>query len=56
MKSRYILLLLLFSFHVYSLPTFRNEIIHSSAELGKVCLTSEGDNLILSKAQGQIDN
>ena len=53
MKSRYILLLLLFSFHVYSLPTFRNEIIHSSAELGKVCLTSEGDNLILSKAQGQ---
>ena len=53
MKSRYILLLLLFSFHVYSLPTFRNEIIHSNAELGKVCLTSEGDNLILSKAQGQ---
>ena len=53
MKPRFILLLFLFSSYFCATPLFRDETIHPKAELGKVCLTSEGDNLILSKAQGQ---
>ena len=48
MKSRYLILFLL-SLAICGKIEYKSEIIHTNAELGKVCQTSEGDNLILSK-------
>ena len=44
-------LLILFLVYLCSCDNiyYKEEIIHSNAELGKVCQTSKGDNLILSK-------
>ena len=48
MKSRYFLLFL-FAFSACAEIFYKNEPIHTNAEFGKVCPTSEGYNLILSK-------
>ena len=53
MKSSHIILLLLISLYSCANPVFKNEIIHTNAELGKVCPTSTGDNLIISKSVGR---
>ena len=53
MKSSHIILLLLISLYSCANPVFKNEIIHTNAELGKVCPTSTGDNLIISKSVGK---
>ena len=52
MKSRYIILILTLSLCSCGTPVFKDEIIHSNAELGKVCPLSDGSNLILSKRPG----
>ena len=53
MKSSYIILLALFICCLAENPQYRNDIIHESAELGKVSHNSDGSNLIISK---MIDN
>ena len=52
MKSPYIILFLTLSLCSCGTPVFKDEIIHSNAELGKVCPLSDGSNLILSKRPG----
>ena len=52
MKSSYIILFLILSLCSCGTPVFKDEIIHSNAELGKVCPLSDGSNLILSKRPG----
>ena len=53
MKSSYIILLALFICCLAESPQYINDIIHESAELGKVSHNSDGSNLIISK---MIDN
>ena len=55
MKSRYILLILsLFTLVISDVADssvfYTSQIIHSQAELGKVCLNPDGTNTILSKS------